>query len=51
MKRIEVTLDRELLTLDRGEQAVKEGLIDSLGGLCDALDAIKQMAEKENSDT
>lgn len=34
-----------------GEQAVKEGLIDSLGGLCDALDAIKQMAEKENSDT
>lgn len=34
-----------------GEQAVKEGLIDSLGGLCDALNAIKQMAEKENSDT
>ena len=34
-----------------GEQAVKEGLIDSLGGLCDALEAIKQMAEKENSVT
>ena len=27
-----------------GEQAVKEGLIDSLGGLCDALDAIKEMS-------
>ena len=34
-----------------GEQAVREGLIDSLGGLCDALEAIKQMAEKENSVT
>lgn len=34
-----------------GEQAVKEGLIDSLGGLCDALDAIKQMANEESEDT
>ena len=34
-----------------GEQAVREGLIDSLGGLCDALDAIRQMASSESADT
>ena len=33
-----------------GEQAVSEGLIDSLGGLCDALEAIKEMAASTHDD-
>lgn len=31
-----------------GESAVKEGLIDSLGGLSDALDCLYGMITKEN---
>lgn len=33
-------------TLD-GEQAVKEGLIDKIGGLADALNALKSMCDKK----
>ncbi len=31
-------------TIIDGKQAVQEGLIDSLGGLCDALSALRQMS-------
>lgn len=35
-------------TILEGKQAVEEGLIDSLGGLSDALDALSEMAKEQN---
>lgn len=49
MKTDEIATD--VGSIINGEQAVKEGIIDSLGGLSDALCAIKQMASKESFST
>lgn len=39
-------LSKDLGTILVGEEAVKEGLIDAVGGICDALEKLHEMIEK-----
>jgi len=43
-------LINDIGTILSGEDAVKEGLIDSIGGLSDAIDCLHKMIEEAQKD-